>query len=136
MKLVRQGPVRVPLPPDRALPLFTPQGERGWVPGWEPAFPGGDPSATAPGTAFTTNQQTVWVIAGRSADTMRYARITPGVHAGTVEVRCEADGGATRAHVTYDLTALGDPAPLERFDAEFESMLAEWERLIAAALAT
>ena len=91
---------------------------------------------TSPGTTFTTHGgRTYWVIADRTADSMRYARITPGVHAGTVEVRCEPAGAATRAHVTYDLTGLGDPVTVDHFADDFPAMLAEWERLIAAALA-
>jgi hypothetical protein len=127
------GTVDVPLPPADALALFPPAGEREWVPGWDPAFPSGED--TSPGTAFLTHEHTVWVIADSSPDSMRYARITPGVHAGTVEVRCESAGGETRARVTYDLTALGDPAALDLFAAGYPAMLAEWERLIAAALA-
>ena len=33
------GEVRVALPPDAAIELFTPEGERGWVPGWDPTLP-------------------------------------------------------------------------------------------------
>lgn len=128
------GTVDVPLPPDQALALFTPAGERAWVPGWDPHFPTGED--TSPGTTFTTHSgSTFWVIADRRPDAMRYARITPGVHAGTVEVRCEPAGATTRAHVSYDLTPLADPATVDHFAADFPAMLAEWERLIAAALA-
>jgi hypothetical protein len=134
MKIARHGTLRLPLPPDQALALFTPAGERTWVPGWDPTFPAGDED-TSPGTTFLTHEQTVWVIADRTPSSMRYARITPGEHAGTVEVRCEPAGSGTRAHVTYDLTALGDPAALDRFGAGYDAMLAEWERMIAAALA-
>jgi hypothetical protein len=66
---------------------------------------------------------------------MRYARVTPGIHAGTVEVRCEPAGSDTRAQVTYDLTALGDSTTLDRFADGFDAMLAEWERTISDALA-
>jgi hypothetical protein len=122
------GTVDVPLAPSEALPLFTPGGEREWVPGWDPEFPSGDD------TVFVTHGETYWVVADRTATSMRYARITPGVHAGTVEVHCEPAGTGTRAHVTYDLTALGDHAVLDRFAAGYPAMLAEWERLIAVAL--
>ena len=128
------GTVTVPLPPHEALALFTPEGERGWAPGWDPQFPPGEDSS--PGTTFTTHGgKTFWVIADRTSDTMRYARITPGVHAGTVEVRCEPAGAATRAHVTYDLTGLADAVTVDHFADDFPAMLAEWERLIAASLA-
>ena len=134
IRRVLSGIVEVPLPPDEALALFTPEGERAWAPGWDPHFPSGED--TAPGTAFTTHGgRTFWVIADRTADAMRYARITPGVHAGTVEVRCEPAGATTCAHVTYDLTGLGDPAAVDHFAGGFPAMLAEWERLIATSLA-
>jgi hypothetical protein len=123
------GTIEVPLPPDEALALFTPAGERSWVPGWDPQFAAEED--TSPGTTFTTHGgRTHWVIADRTPAGMRYARITPGVHAGTVEVRCEPAGGATRAHVTYDLTG----RDVDEFAAGFPAMLAEWERLIAASL--
>jgi hypothetical protein len=134
MKISCSGTIHVSLPPDRAVALFTPAGEREWVPDWDPAFPAGDEDPS-PGTTFLTHEATVWVVADRTPSSMRYARVTPGVHAGTVEVRCEPAGSETRAHVTYDLTALGDPAALDRFAAGYDAMLAEWERMIAAALA-
>jgi hypothetical protein len=55
-------------------------------------------------------------------------------HTGTVEVRCEPAGSRTRAHVTYDLTALADPAALDRFAHRYHAMLADWQRLIAGAI--
>jgi hypothetical protein len=126
------GSVDVPLRPDEALTLFTPAGEREWVPGWDPAFPADE--ELSPGTTFNTHERTVWVIADRTAHSLRYARVTPGVCAGTVEVRCEPAGSRTRAHVTYDLTALADPAALDRFAHRYPAMLAHWQRLIAAAI--
>jgi Polyketide cyclase / dehydrase and lipid transport len=129
-----QGIVHVPLPPDEALALFTPAGERAWAPGWDPVYPAEED--TSPGTTFTTHGgRTFWVIADRTPAGMRYARITPGVHAGTVEVRCEAGGSGTRAHVTYDLTGLADSGTVDHFAEDFPAMLAEWERLIADSLA-
>jgi hypothetical protein len=127
------GTVEVPLPPDEAIALFTPAGERAWAPGWDPVYPADED--TSPGTTFTTHEgRTFWVIADRMPASMRYARITPGVHAGTVEVRCERASATTRAHVTYDLTGLADPTTVDHFAEDFPAMLAEWERLIAASL--
>jgi hypothetical protein len=137
-RLTRHGTFHVPLPPDRALALFTPRGEREWAPGWDPDFPAGPSDDTAPGTAFITHHgdaPTYWVVTDRTERSVRYARVTPGVHAGTVEVRCDPHGDATRAQVTYDLTALGSDHALARFGEHYDAMLGEWERLIAAALA-
>ena len=125
----RQGTLHVPLPPEEAIQLFTAEGERAWVPGWDPTH--------VSDTVFTTDHHghSIWVITDETATTRRYARVTPGVQAGTVEVRCEADGEHTRAHVTYDLAALGPDADLDAFAAGYDEMLAEWERLIADACA-
>jgi hypothetical protein len=124
MRYVCTGSLRVALPPERAAALFTPEGERAWAQGWAPEYP-------ADGPVFLTHDgATVWVELGD----LRYARVTPGVQAGTVSVRLTPDGDGSRAEVTYDLTALSGAARLDAFAAEFDAMLATWERDIAAAL--
>jgi hypothetical protein len=125
MRRICTGSLHVALPPARPAPLFTPEGERAWAPGWDPAYPAG-----ADGPVFTTHGgATVWVALGD----LRYARVTPGVQAGTVAVRLEPEGDGTRAHVTYDLTALSDAAGLEAFAAGFGALMRDWERHLAAA---
>src|SRR4051812_7506894 len=118
--------LRVPLPVERALHLFTPVGERFWAPGWDPVFPAGEQGdGAARGTVFLTGAST-WVVVDREADRVRYARVTPGVRAGTIEVRLRADGAHALADVTYETPALSD----EPFDPE----IAHWEHEIRAAL--
>jgi hypothetical protein len=125
MRYVCTGSLHVALPPDRAAALFTPEGERAWAHGWAPEYP------ASGGPVFTTDDgATVWVELGE----LRYARVTPGVQAGTVAVRCLPEGDGTRAEVTYDLTALSDDADLARFAAGFDEFMASWERDIAATL--
>ena len=133
------GTVRVPLPPERALPLFTPRGERRWAAGWDPVFPAADADDAAPGTVFLTEAggaQSIWMVADRTERSMRYARALPGVWAGTIEVHCEPDGAHTLAGVTYDLTALDESERprLREFADGYEAYLGEWEREIVAAL--
>jgi hypothetical protein len=126
MRRVCTGSLFVPVDPARAAALFTPEGERAWAPGWAPEYADG-----AGGPVFTTHAgTTVWIELGD----LRYARVTPGVQAGTIAVGCEPEGDGTRAHVTYDLTALSDAADLDAFAAGFDDMIAAWERNIAAAL--
>jgi hypothetical protein len=134
MRIQRSGEVRVALPPDRAIRAFTAEGERAWAPEWAPEYPDGD--ADAAGTVFTTAAHgagTIWVILERTPLTAAYARVTPGVSAGTVTVVLRPDGEQTVAEVAYDLTALGAGAGLERFAEDFDDMMAEWERLIGEA---
>jgi hypothetical protein len=118
----------VPLAPEQALQLFTPVGEREWAPHWAPVFPAGEHGdGAAPGTVFLTGG-THWVVVDRAADRIRYARVTPGVRAGTVEVRLAPHQGGAIAEVTYEMTAIA-------LDDEFEPALHDWEPAIAAALA-
>jgi hypothetical protein len=125
MKL--SGTITVPLAPDQAIALFTPEGEREWVPHWDPQH-----HST---TVFSTEHagdRTTWIVLAAGPEAVRYARVRPDHHAGTVEVRCRAHGTGTAATVTYDLTPLADHA-LDEFAAGYDAMLAEWERMIAEA---
>ncbi len=125
--MIHSHTLRVPVPADRALHLFTPVGERAWAPGWDPVFPAGEAGdGAAPGTVFLTGAST-WIVIDREARRVRYARVTPGVRAGTVEVRLRPDGAETLADVTYVTTALAG--------APFDPDLAHWEQAIAAAVA-
>jgi hypothetical protein len=120
--------ISVALPPERAMHLFTPVGERLWAAHWDPHFPAGEQGdGSAPGTVFRTGD-THWVVVDREPRRVRYARVTPGVRAGTVEVALRADGEGTIADVTYDIT------PLVAGD-DFDPAIQEWERAIAVAIA-
>jgi hypothetical protein len=117
--------ISVALPPERAMHLFTPVGERLWASHWDPRFPAGERGdGSAPGTVFLTGD-THWVVVDRAPGRVRYARVTPGVRAGTVEVALRADGEATIADVTYDIT------PLAGAD-DYDPAIHEWEPAIAA----
>jgi hypothetical protein len=135
-RVVLRGNVAVALPPEEALELFTPQGERAWGHGWDPVFPAGDNGDAMAGTVFRTaahDAETLWVVAGRTSRSISYARVTPGDRAGTVAVTCESDGPGTRAEVVYDLTALAPDAQpaLDAFAAGYAEFLESWERAIA-----
>jgi hypothetical protein len=133
--------INVPLPADEAMPLFTARGERRWVEGWDPEFPAGEPSEEGEGTVFVTtahDRSTYWVVAASDADRVRYARTTPGLTAGTVEVRRRgSDARSTQIDVTYDLSALTaqGAAELDVFAAGYEQDIGAWETAIETALA-
>ena len=141
MHIRHSGTVNVGAPPAQAFPLFTAAGERIWVPGWDPDVMWGG-NGNHPGAVWTTmvgEETTIWVVVDFSVEDQhaRYARITPGVKAGTVEVRARDDGrGGSAVEVTYELTALGEAGnrDLAGFDEDqFKKMLVEWEGLIQEA---
>jgi hypothetical protein len=134
----RSADITVPLPATAALTLFTPEGERSWAGknGWDPQYP--VPSRTVgAGAVFTTRHRartTVWVMVDHSPDRVRYARVTPGGLAGTVEVRVlSSTGSCTDVRVTYDLTAVTDDAARElaACAAGYDGEIADWARDIA-----
>jgi hypothetical protein len=134
------GRVRVPVAPDAAIHFFTPEGERDWVPGWDPTYPAGAAAPLAPGLIFETvagDAHTTWVVTHCGPREMTYSRVAPGDHAGTIGVSCEPEGDATLAHVTYRLTALGPDgaARLADFEAGYPRFMTLWEELIGKALA-
>ena len=144
MRAVCKGEFLLPLPPDEALALFTPEGERRWAGAeWDPQYAAdpGREDGSAPGTVFTTEStggDAVWIVVGRTADSVAYARVVPGRIAGIVAVTCSrADDDACRVHVTYDLTSLSPEG--EAFVRElaegYDAFLDDWRREIVASLA-
>jgi hypothetical protein len=141
----RTGVFRVARPLDQAFPLFSPEGERRWVAGWDPRYlhPRGVPSDAA-GTVFQTNhngEETHWLVLRYSAAEgyAEYVRVTPASRIGVVTVRATRDGdAATEVEVTYRMTSLSDAGTrvlAAMTDASYAAMLREWEALIAAAIA-
>ena len=112
---------------ETAMPLFTAEGERRWVPGWDPYYPGGH------GDVWVTGA-TTWVTTDRTATSATYARVTPGDTAGFVRVSCTAVSGGTEVEVSYDLTATGPDGEerLPAFEAGYGQMLEEWRVLTQA----
>jgi hypothetical protein len=121
------------------VPLLTAEGERDWVPGWEPAFPLTGHRHER-GEVWTTEGdagRTIWVTAQRRADGALFARITPDVSAGLVDVHCyPAASGMTDVVVEYDLTALGPAGTvaLEQLARGFAAMLEDWRVAVGRAL--
>ena len=138
-RIRRRGDFRLGIPPEDAFDLFTAEGERLWVDGWEPRILSAC-GATEPGVVFLTShggEETIWVVldADGQDGRLRYARVSPGRRAGTVEVRLHPDGGGTRVEVAYDLTALGadgEVAVHSMDEAGFAEMLTQWKKMIEA----
>jgi hypothetical protein len=138
-RTIQRGSFDLPLAPSAAFDLFTAEGEKRWVDGWDPIVLGaGD--CTEPGTVFLTNhdgEQTIWTVieADRDAGRLRYSRVSPGRRAGTVGVHLSAIDGGSRIIVSYDLTALGpegEAAIMAMDAAAYSLMLSGWRSQILA----
>jgi hypothetical protein len=131
--------IAVGLPRDKAMALFTPEGERRWAAGWDPHYSQGG-RRDGLGTVFTTTHggsQATWVMVDRLPQSIRYARVVPAMTAGTIAVEVvSSHEAATQVRVTYDLTALSPAGErwLEAFDAAYQAEIASWAIDIAVAL--
>lgn len=145
LHISRSGVVAVDLPFDETLELFTPEGERRWVPGWRPEYlfraGGGDEIDTV----FRTDhdgEETLWIVLDhdREDGTVSYSRLTTGSRLGTVAISVEPiDERSCWVEVCYELTGLSEAgnAALAALSARaFKAMLEEWETRIAARTAT
>ena len=84
----RATDITVDLPPEQAMALFTPEGERRWAEGWDPRYPEPDRRERA-GAVFTTGHeghQTTPMMVNHEPGKVRYARVTQSITAGTVAV--------------------------------------------------
>lgn len=139
----RSGTLRVAAPFEQAFFFFTPDGERLWVPDFDPAYLHPLSENQEAGAIFSTRhggEDTLWMVLRFSPreGVAEYARATPGSRRGTVHVRLEPiDGNATQATVTYDLvstSAAGDAVLGALTEVAYAAMLTDWERRIAEAL--
>lgn len=138
----RSATIHLHAPPDRVFPLFTPEGERLWVPGWNPRHLWPADGATQVGMTFLTEhegRETTWMVAefdpGRRAV---YTRVTAALSAVRVEVRCEQDGDGTTATIRYDyvgLTPAGNASIEQMTETRYGEFIGEWEGAINAYLA-
>lgn len=137
----QQGTIDLPVAADEAFDLFTAEGERRWVPGWNPVILSAC-GCQEPGAVFLTDhggEHTIWTVieADRQLGRLRYSRVSLGQRAGTVRVDITPSGSGSQIAVAYDLTALGPGGAavvrtMER--GGFAVMLAEWRRMIVRSL--
>lgn len=135
----RTGDFLLPLPLGHVFPLFSPEGERAWVPGWDPTYLHPDHPSNAPGTTFRTaheGEETIWLILtyNPSEATAGYGRFSPGTRIGTVQVQCREEAPRrTRVTVSYSLTAIspaGNVVLAELTPDKYSAMLRDWEKAI------
>jgi hypothetical protein len=135
-----QGALMVPLQPEDAFELFTPDGERRWAHGWDPRFLVNEADVAEPGTVFVTEHEgrnSIWtVVSVKRGASIFYSVVTLGERCGLVTVCCSDAPKGCRVEVRYDMTSLTPDANdrLDHVATGFDSLLADWERAIVDAL--
>lgn len=122
------------------FPLFTPLGERLWVPDWNPTIIYPASGAVELNAVFTTAHTdgvpTVWTVVEAAAEQFRvaYIRVAPTSHVAHISVQCEdVSPTATRATVTYvftGLTAQGNAYVAQHTASYYQQWMQQWETAI------
>jgi len=139
-QITRDGEFELPCAADTAYPLFSPEGETHWVPGWsaKPVFPI-DKMPLETDAVFVTEEPhgpATWMISSVNKDTWRteYVAFEPKSHCGHITVRVEAI--ATErccVHARYTITAFGEHKQefMQAFSEEgFAARMQRWKRWI------
>ncbi len=125
------------------FPLFSPEGERLWVPGWQYENLMGT-KRLHEDYLFLTNShdhgatQAIWIVKNYDPDACRvsFYKIEPEIKVGIITVTCDAlDRLKTRVEVTYTYRGLSDSGNrfIEGFTkAVYEEFIDEWKTLLEA----
>ena len=128
-------------PAAELFPLFSPEGETLWVPGWRYESPM-ETTVLCEDFVFLTKihdhatAEAIWVVKRYepAAYLVEFYKVEPNQKVGTIKVRCVAlEEGRTRVEVTYKYTALsaGGKAFVSSFDtATYDRFIGEWQSLL------
>lgn len=142
-QVVRSGEFDLECSADEAFPLFSPEGERRWVSGWDPQpmFPRS--VAFSRDTVFRQgngDEEAIWTIVDVDPESYRaeYVRVAPASHTAHIVVHV-VPIGAMRSHVTvtYAITAFGSNSSsvIEAFsESAYADRMRDWQRRIPACL--
>jgi len=130
----------VPAPIETAFDLFSPLGERRWVPGWNPELlhPPGEPWVR--GQIFRTQEEAgdaVWIVTTlrRDEHEVEYHRVESRRYVARVRVKCTATvDQRTEVSTSYGfigLTAEGNDVIAAMTGESYAEKMKRWERWIS-----
>jgi hypothetical protein len=137
------GSFDLPCSAEAAFPLFSPEGERDWVTGWDPrpVFP--KKIVFEPDTVFREGKgdcDAIWTIVDADWKGYRaeYVRVAPASHTAHIVVKLEPlEAERTKVTVSYTVTAFGanTGTVLEAFSEDaYAVRMHDWKRRIVAYL--
>ena len=128
-------------PISKLFPLFSPEGEKLWVPGWDYKNVMGKTDLCEDYIFLTkthdhVSSDAIWIVKAYNPEShfVQYYKIEPEYKVGVVTVQCAELGPAkTKVQVTYKYQALSKTG--EEFIAGFsekvyEEFIGEWQRLL------
>jgi hypothetical protein len=128
-------------PISELFPLFSPEGERYWVPGWDYENVTGKTELSEDYVFLTKTHDhgtadAIWIVKKYDPEShfVQFYKIEPKDKVGIVTVKCtELESSKTNIQVTYKYIALSTAG--EKFIAEFnesayEEFISEWQKLL------
>jgi hypothetical protein len=133
------GSITLRGPVGKVFPLFSPLGEKRWVPEWSPQLLHPPGAVWEEGMIFRTREETgdaIWTVTrldpGRHE--VRYERVEPERYVARIEVRCsETAAGTTEASTVYEFVGLsrkGNDEIAAMSQEGYAEKMARWERWI------
>lgn len=119
MAALLEGGFVVPAPLDEAFPLFSPLGEKAWVPHWDPELLHPRGVSWTQGMIFRTASEkgdAIWLVSRLDLDAheVEYRRVEPGRYVVRVSVRCTANrAGGTTVGTEYEFVGLSESGNAE-----------------------
>jgi hypothetical protein len=128
-------------PVARVFPLFSPEGEKLWVPGWDYENILGSTQLHEDYVFLTKSHDhaagdAVWLVKAYEPESHRvqFYKVEPGHKVGIITVHCfELGMSSTRVEVTYEYISLGPGGDefLENFTAfRYREFIGEWKTLL------
>lgn len=129
------GTIQLDGPLPEVFELFSPEGERLWVPGWNPELLHPPGETWAQGLIFRTQEEkgpAIWVVTqlDRAAHDVEYHRVERDRYVARVAVSCAPLGDrrtvATVAYEFVGLTEGGNAEIAAMTDADYAAKMSRW----------
>lgn len=132
----------MPVPVAELFPLFSPEGEKSWVPGWDYENVMGTTELSEDYVFLTGKhdhgtRQATWIVKtyDPKAHVVQYYKIEPDEKIGVITVKCTAlEAERTEVQVTYKymaLSATGETFVSEFSEDVYKEFLGEWQNLLS-----
>jgi len=129
------------VPIEELFPLFSPEGEKHWVPGWDYKNVMGTTELSEDYVFLTKTHdhgttEAIWIVKKYDPGLhfVQFYKIEPGDKIGVVTVEClELEAEKTKVQVTYEYTALsatGEKFISEFSDSAYQAFIGEWQTLL------
>jgi len=144
-QVILDGSFELNIDADKALPFFTPEGERTWVDGWdpEPVYPAQKDVAFQTNAVFRLSgdgSQSIWTIleANLKDHIAEYVYVVEGERVSRVRVQVEPlTASQCRVHVRYVHTAISEKGShfiAALTEAAYAQKMRDWQRTVTAAV--